>query len=385
MNDMTEAPTRGLGDNNPPIDLRTDLLERFAEPLKEANDALAAAKEVPAEVDNDEIAKTVADIVKAMAAHKKKLDGLRDTERKPYGDAFDTISATFDNVTRDLENWRKTIKQRGADYTDRKRRAEEKRLEEEAAEKRRVAAVAAARAEEAERTRNQASIQLGEFERLTNEAKLARLNAITDVDVKVADLTQAKADLQKIKFEASQLAADFALAIQKGETVTKEDKDAKRAEFETRIDAAKVKVTEAEQALAQARTAAREAKDAEDKRLAELAAAKKVVKVADAEVKQHTGDFYAAEKRADQIEERIDKPGLGIVHSDHGASASDMAVWKSSIIDVALLPMNTLRHLIDREALEIAVRKWMLAQPATVEARRMSGTVMEIVRVGTNR
>jgi hypothetical protein len=382
----TELDPRLLpGGNNPPVDLRADILERYADSFKDAADLLALAALVPAEIPDDGEQKKLNDLVKKMQARQNKLEVERDIELEPHAKNVSIITTAFNNPRRDLDNKRKDIKARGTEYSKKKEREEQARLEKEAEEKRIAAAESLRKGQEAEAAKVAASAAANEFERLSNEAKVARAGAVTAVEVAEASVATIKAAIQKIRFDIANADAGFKNRVMLGETVTDEEKQDARDEFKRQLEAEQGKLASANEALASAKTAAREAKEAADKIADQLAEKNKEVRTHASVAKQALGDAVQHEQRADKIEKRADEPGLGRTYSDHGAMSTLSSNWTFELEDISLLPLNVLRHLIARDALEAAIRKWMLGQPPTEEARKMTGVRFYIEQVGVNR
>lgn len=383
MNDMTPGP----GHNLPPIELtpaelKADLLARYAADLKLADDLMADAERAPAEINDDETQAPVLDLIKKMRSLEISLDKSWVEEEKPFKEKVDLIGATFRNPIKKLESLRLKIKEYTTAYTKRKDAAEKRRLEEEAERLRLKAAEDLRKAQAAENAKNEATRATDEFERLANAARIARAAANTDIEVAEAKVATARAAIGKAKADMLAAAAKFAGQIKDGIEVNDEEKQTKRREYDEALTAAKADLEAAETELKAAKDAAskalQEQRDAEEK----AREAARAVRAATRDVNENLGEALRSEKRADRIETRAEEPGLGQTRSEYGALSTLSTQWTCRVVDVGLLPLETLRHFIPKDVYETAARKWMLTQPATHEARRMPGTIMELENVG---
>lgn len=383
---MNEMP-RGIGDNNPPIELtptelKADLLARYEADLKLAETLLADAEKAPTEINDDATQGTVLDLIKKMRGLELDLDKAWVVEEKPFKEKVDLIGATFRNPIKKLETLRIKIKAFTTAYTERKDAAEKRRLEEEAERLRLKAAEDLRKAQAAEHAKNEASRATDEFERLANAARIARAAANTEIEVAEAKVATAKAAIGKAKADMLAVAADFAGRVKDGQEVTEAEKVAKRAEYDAALTAAKADLEAAETELKTAKDAAsralQEQRDAEEK----AREAARAVRAATRDVNENLGEALRSEKRADRIETRAEEPGLGQTRSEYGALSTLSREWKCRVTDVGKLPIEKLRHFVPIDVWETAARKWMFSQPPTPEARQMPGTIMEIENNG---
>ena len=108
--------------------------------------------------------------------------------------------------------------------------------------------------------------------------------------------------------------------------------------------------------------------------------AKREEKIATRDTKGALEDALRNEKRADRIEQKAEGPDadLARTRSEHGGVATVSRNWTCRIVDASKLDYKTLQPFVPLDIWEICLRKWMLLQPATQEARQMPGAVMEI-------
>lgn len=181
--------------NNPPPDLLVGevLRERLADDhkklLQRCEDLRAASENMP-NIDDEDIARSVADYIKQIMAAVKAVEGARVAEKEPYLAGSRTVDGFFkaasdplDLVKRGVEK-RLTIYMREKAEAERRERMERERLAREQAEAARRAA------EEAER-------------------KLADERSLQDAIEAGKRAEQAEADRAKAEQEASARAAEL--------------------------------------------------------------------------------------------------------------------------------------------------------------------------------
>lgn len=377
MNDM--AP-RGMGDNSPPEDLKLDIETRYHDSLNQVAELLDAASTVPDVIEDDATQTKVAELIRKIRFVETTLDGARKLEKEPHDAKVKLINGVFNTRIEKLEAKRKVINERSTAYLEKKAATEKRRLAEEEEIRRAAAAKALAEAQEAERIKREAEEAQRKAEAEALAAQHARDKAIAEQ--KAAEERAELARLEEVRLAAERKKReieDGILAKQKAErdAVEQAQRDEQKRLDEIAMAAAKAN-REAEEALA------RTAKDEAAKALAERRDAEEATRLAKADVKVAGRDEKAAmgsalreERRADKIAGVIDGPeaDLARTRSEHGAVSTLQRVWKSRIVDRTKLPIATLFPFIDSEALEIAVRKYMLTQAP--ENRVMAGTVME--------
>lgn len=380
MNDIV----RGIGDNLPPPDLKSTIEERYHSSLTQVAELLDAAATVPDEL-NDETQPKCAELIKKIRFAETTLDGARKLEKEPFDQSVKLINGLFNTRIDKLEAARKILNDRSEAYLKRKAAAEARRLQEEEDKRREAARIALERAQEAERTKNVASVAVNEFEALANDAKMARASAGSDIEKAQARIATAKAEIAKIKAEIANENAKFAQRVQAGEEVTADEKAQKRVHYEGVLAGAKGELEEAEGELRTAREAAAEARRKQDQIDENLRNAKKEVKTAERDVKEHIGEAVREEKRADRIADVVAGPEaeLARTRSEHGATSTLSRKWTSTIIDRDKLDKNALWPHINGDALDAALWKWMMAQPK--DKRVMAGARIEEETIGQTR
>lgn len=380
MNDAAnefEQTGPGPGHNMPPEPTLIERLnEKYKADLAEVQPLLDTAKTVPERIDDDPTQKKAADLVRKMADLQRRLDTDLDIEKKPLEDDVKIIKATFNNPWDLLETQRKAVKVLTTDYTRRKDDAEKKRLAEIEAKKREEERVALQLAQEADTAKQNAARAVDAFEQQSNAARIAKASATDAVQIAEADLLEAKSKVGKVRAEGLQIKADYAVMAKNKEAVDETERTARQEKYKTDLEAAQAEVTRCEGLLQTAKDNAAEAKRIADAAEASLKTANKDLRAATSDATQHFTTAVRADREATKIGERIAGPSLGRVVSDHGTGAGAMRNWKCDLVDVAAVPLETLRHLIDPEALRVAGRKWMLGQPANTKARQMPGFSM---------
>lgn len=380
MNDAAnefEPTGPGPGHNNPPEPTLIErLTDKYKGDLAEVQPLIATAKTVPDKIEDDATQKKAADLVRKIADLQKRLKANKDYEKKPLEDDVKIIKATFDNPSDLLEEVRVAVKALTTDYTRRKDDAEKARLAKIEADKREEERVALQLAQEADTAKQNAARAVDAFEQQTNAARIAKASATDAVQIAEADLLDAKAKVGKVRAEGLQIKADYAVAAKNKEAIDETERTARQEKYKADLDAAQAEVTRCEGLLQTAKDNAAEAKRQADAAEAALRTANKDLRVATTEVNQHMTTAVRADREATKISEKVAGPSLGRVVSDHGTGAGAMRQWKCDLVDIRDVPLNTLRHLIDPEAIRVAGRKWMLTQPANTQARQMPGFAM---------
>lgn len=387
MNDAAnefDPPPAGPGHNMPPEPTTIErLTEKYKTELAEVQPLLDASATVPERIDDDPTQKKAADLVRKMADLQKRLEANLDYEKKPLEDEVKIIKATFNNPWDLLEKARKAVKVLTTDYTRRKDDAEKKRLAEIAAKKREEEALNLRLASEAEAAKLNAGKAVDAFEKDANAARMAKASATSVVENADADLLGAKAKVGRVRAEGLQIKADYATMAKNKEPIDEAERTAKQEKYKADLEAAQAEVTTAEEMLKVAKNDAAEAKRLADEAEESLKAANKDLRTASSDLNQHTTAAIRSDRESSQIEKKVAGPSLGRVVSDHGTAAGAMRNWKCELHDVSLVPLETLRHLIDPEAIRIAGRKWMMGQPANTKARQMPGFAMYEDDVGS--
>jgi hypothetical protein len=374
MDNLSAFQRDGIGGNNPPITIGDELRERHAELMKRASDAIAAAADAPAEVNDDATNGKVGELVKIIRKVELALDAAKDKEAEPHQDKLSKVRGFFMEAMKRLEDVRKPLKARHDDYLARKEVAEKARLAKEQEEKREKARIALLNAENAERDKNALTRESQEAERLAKESREARDGAVSEQEIAMADLTDAKLELSKAKTAKLELVADRSRKMRDGIEIDAAQYDAACINADSAVNRAKGMVDGCTELLSSARAKARAAKEEQDRLAAEAAALAKRERAATAEVKSHLGEAERHERQADKIEAKIEgKPGdLVRTHSEHGATSTMGRQWFYEVTDSRLLDKERLWPFIDEEVKRIAYTKWAKLQ--TVDAdKQMPG------------
>lgn len=187
------------GSNNPPPDANP-LLERLTEeaaPLAKRRDELLAACERVPDVDSDEIAGKVADLIKLVTACSKNAEAARISTKEPFLASGRLVDSFYKRITDPLDKAKKlvehrlTLWQRAVAEAERKRREEAERLARDAAA---AAAKAAREAEAAMRTQAGLDAAVEAAER----ARVAAADAVVAeraAQAKPAELSRTRGDV----------------------------------------------------------------------------------------------------------------------------------------------------------------------------------------------
>lgn len=363
MNDMSnERP--GLGHNFPPVTIGDELRERHADLLKRADEAIAAAADAPMEVNDDATQGKVGELVKIIRKVEIALGNEKDKEVAPHQDRLERVRGFFAEAAKRLEKVRLPLKAKHDDYLARKEVAEKARLAKEQEEKREKARVAMLNAENAERDKNALARESQEAERLSRESREARDGAVSEQEIAMADLTDAKLALSRAKTAKLELVAERSRKMRDGVEIDVAQYDAACINADSAINRAKGMVDGCTELLSSARAKARAAKEEQDRLAAASAAAAKKEREATAEMNAQFKEAERHERQADKIEAKIEgKPGeLVRSHSEHGATSTMARVWQYEVTNEALLDKDKLWPFIDGEVKRIAYGKWAKLQ-----------------------
>jgi hypothetical protein len=370
MNDLSEA--RGIGDNKPPVSLVDTLAEKYKKELDQAAELKDAAESAPIKIDDDETEAKVSELILNIRGLERVFDDAQKEERKPFADTVKVINGYFLTKIEPLTALRDKLKARSGEYLERKAAAAKRALEEEAEKKREQAKRDLEAAQKAEAERIAAENARKEAQRKADEAEAAKVKA--EQDRKDAEARREAA-----------LEAEKKLARERKEREAQAAKDAEAQAAQKLIDDAAAAKAKADREQAEKEAAEAKAKrDAarEEQRKAEDAAAqaKRDERLATRDGKEALDNAVRSEKHADKMESKAEGPDadLARTRSEHGAVSTMSRNWVCRVTDYDKLDKNALWGLIHRDAIDVAVRKWMLLQPTTQEARQMPGTVMEI-------
>lgn len=365
-------PNVFIGANNPPVNIVETLSEKYKRELDQAAELRDAAKSVPERIEDDETEAKATELILKMRGLERLLEDSQKAERKPYNDQVKSINGFFLTKIEVLEKERGVISVRSGEYLDRKAAAERRKLEEEAQKKREEARIALESAQKAEADRLAAEKARQEEERKAAVAKAEKEQA--ERDKKAAEERAALA-----------IETEKRLARERKEREAQDQRDAEARAAQKVIDdaamaKAKAEREEAEKEAAEAR-AKRDAARAEQRQAEDNAAeAKRDERTATRDSKGALDEALRNEKRADRIEQKSEGPDadLARTRSEHGGVATVSRNWTCRITDPTKLDYKTLQPFVPLEVWEVCLRKWMLLQPATQEARQMPGAVMEI-------
>jgi hypothetical protein len=185
--------------NNPPADANPllDRLTAEAATLTKRRDELLAACERVPDIDSDEIAGKVADLMKLVSACTKNAEAARVDRKEPFLASGRLVDAFYRKITDPLDKakarvaMKLTIYQRAVADAERRRREEAERLAREAAAE---AARTAREAEEAMRTQAglDAAVEAAERARVAQADAVAAEKAAA---VKPAELSRTRGDV----------------------------------------------------------------------------------------------------------------------------------------------------------------------------------------------
>lgn len=354
----------GLGHNSPPISIGDELRERHADLLKRADEALQAAADAPAEVNDDATEGKVGELVKILRKTELALEAEKKKEVEPHQDTVDKVRGFFTEIAARLEKVRLPLKKKSEDYLLRKAEAEKKRLAQEEADRREKARIALLNAENAEHDKTALAREADEARRLSDDAKAAKESAQTEQEIAAADLAQAKAELSRAKTVVLEFASERSIKVRDGIALDEADFTARKQAAEAVVATARDKVSGCEDLLRQARERARAARAEQDRLAAEVVAANRREREAAAEVKSHMTEAVRHDNAANRIEAKIEGKPADLVrnHSEHGAMSTLARQWFYEVTDPDKLDAVRLWPFVDGEAKRIAFGKWARAQ-----------------------
>lgn len=368
MNDMTPAT---IGHNQPP--LSETLGSRYESHITSIQEYLAAAAKAPAKVEDDKTAQDIADLIKKLQTAENDLTAAFEAEKAPHNLTITQISGFFKTWIDKVVPVKKTLKNINGDYKARKDAEAKKKAEEDAAKKRAEEEKQRREAADAKSTADAARMALEEFKRLEEEAAEAKSSAQSEQELAQAEVARCEAKLAKVKADNSALAAEFARRVVEGNPATDEEKATKRGEAEANLKAAKADLEAARGLLTEAREKAKAAREAAKKAEEEAAEKRRETEKAERDRKFAEEAANRSANQAAKIENKLQAGDVssGGIRSIHGALQTSQMVWKAEVIDRALLDKDALWSLIHGDAIEVAVRKWMLLQPE--DKREMPG------------
>jgi hypothetical protein len=354
----------GLGHNSPPVTIGDELRERHADLLKRADEALLAAANAPAEINDDSTEGKVGELVKILRKTELALEAEKKKEVEPHQNTVDKVRGFFTEIAARLEKVRLPLKKKSEDYLLRKAEAEKKRLAEEEADRREKARIALMNAENAERDKTSLAREAAEAQRLSEDAHAAKESAQTDQEIAAADLAQAKAELSRAKTVVLEFASERSIKVRDGIAIDEVDFATRKQSAEAGVATARNKVSGCEDLLRQAREKARAAKAEQDRLAAEVVAANRKEREAAADVKSHMTEAVRHDNAANRIEAKIEGKPADLVrnHSEHGATSTLSREWFYEVTDADRLDAVKLWPFVDGEAKRIAFGKWARSQ-----------------------
>lgn len=385
MNDMSQNERVAIGGNNPPEPLLDTLHKRHKSLLDKFIEHADVAKSVPVKIVDDETHAKAIELIRLMREDEAMADAMKKLERKPFNDSLKIVNNVFETRIEASEKLRTEINARHLAYSQVKADAERRRLEEIEEASRAAAKKAEDEAAAAEQRRIEAERAEQKAIQDAKDAEDRRLKAIQDAKDAEERAEKAKAEEKRLAEERKERERlEKIQADQKKERDEKEEAERlerKRVEDEAMAAARKTREEEEAKAVT-AKAEAKEAKQERDDANEEARESRAEAKVAKRDETQHMGEALREEKRADRIADKVAGPvaDLARSRSEHGATGTIASNWKSWIVDKKLLDKEALWNLIATDAIDVALRKWMLLQP--IEKRSMPGAVMEIEQSG---
>jgi len=398
-----DAPT--LGHNNPPEPiapktLQEDLAERYADLSKRVDELLKLVEAAPAEVKDEATFKPLSDLLKAGRVALAMSESTRKIENEESRRRTAMIDSWFKNPADKLALALKAVKERTDVYLEEVKAAEKKRRDEEA-ERKRIAAEEKRWDSIWEEARGELAIydarkadEMAAAQRKIKEAAARRADHLRDrvkrlrlVEPylaqraerrRLADEAKAEADRKAAADEAELLEADRVAAERRAETKRKAQEDEERLRLAQEATAAKL--AEEKKATDAARRQETKAKgQAQDH-------AVKAEEHADA-AEDLGGAADRLDKRADRAERHANASGADMSRqrSELGTVSSVSKSWKVIEVDRNKLDLNLLRGFLHPDAVDVAVRGYMMAHKNDPGGPKLEGAVFDQVEEGVYR
>lgn len=402
---MTDTPAR---DHNQPPELiqktiHEELAERYDYLTKRIAELTKDAATVPAEITTEEQFKPVSDLIKAARAIYSPtgaMEAARKIENEEARKRVAQIDAFFKNPAEALKKLMAPVIEKATAYLDNKKAEEEKRRKDEADRKAKIAADKAedaiwadARGELAAYDARKAD-ERAVVERARKEAAARRADHLKDRGKRLAKAEpylQKRAERRRLALEAeaqrrAKAAADEIerLTAEGEHRLALEAEDVRRAEDAARLEAARV----ANQAkLDQAR------KDTAAARRAETKAAGQA-EALDQQAEEHADDAEDLEgqagrlaKRASSAQRRAEASpaDMSRERSEMGTVSSIAKSWKVTGINRDELDLDLLRGYLHPDAVEVAVRAYMMAHRNDAGGPTLKGATFEQIEDGVFR
>ena len=190
---------RGIGDNSGNVDesarIRDNLDEKHRALLNRADQLLEAEDRVPPEINDDDQAGKVGDLVRLITAAVQAAELARKTEKEPHMAAARTVDGFFKEVSEPLEALKLRVSRRLTAYLTAKAERERRAREEEARRLREEAEKQAAAAAQVEAAAPVAAAIIME-QALATEAQAAQ--ASRAAAAKPADLSRTRGDVGSV-------------------------------------------------------------------------------------------------------------------------------------------------------------------------------------------
>lgn len=342
---MTDA-VAGPGHNLPPIAIpepdaiQADLDARFPNVQVRLDELLASAASVPKKINDEETFGKATALYTMMRDSTKDWDAERDKEKRAYDTAVGVVNNFFLGRIAKLND--KTtgvmpgLKEKIADYLDRKK----------------VAAQQAAAAE-AERKRQEAADKLKKAKELERE-QLEKIG-----EAWAADETARVAAWKRQIAEGALRAAEIDLEL-KG----KRDRETAAAAQDA-IEAAKKNV----------RVAKTEEKDATK----DATQARKEERKGASTVKAATSAAERADNQAERSERRATGPEANFARTrgEHGTMGTTARRWVVKSVDHAIVDLERLRGYIKPEALDAAAYRYMMDNSSDGKIPELKGAIFK--------
>lgn len=395
----------GMGHNQPPEPIvpktiPEELAERYAPLVERFKELEGLLREAPAEVETEEQFKPLSDLLKSCRELLSSNEDKRKLENSEWRKRVQMVDAFFKNMADRLVPLRDSLKERTDAYLEEKKAREKKARDDAAAakaaaaeEKRWDAIWADARAELAAYDRRKA--EEAELEaRRRKEAAARRADHLKNRAkrlAKVEPYLELRAERRRAAIAAAEAAArkaaedDRARLEAEGDArMALEAEDARQATERARIEAARKKTADD---LAAAKTETAEARRDENKAGAK---ADKLVEQEDehaAAAEELGGAAERLGKRADRAARHADAgpAALSRTRSEMGTTSSLGRAWKVISVDRNALDLNLLRGFLHPDAVEVAVRGYMMAHRNDPGGPTLAGCVFEQVEEGNYR
>lgn len=405
---MTDDKPAGLGHNLPPESTEVVPPKTIQEQLAEAHKALTdrytelmeLASAAPAEVKTEEVFAPLSDLLKAGRAYLAMSEAARKIENEESRKRTAMIDTWFKNPAERLTLAMKAVKERTDVYLDEKKASEEKRRKDEADRKaqaardkaedalwadarRELALYDAAKAEEratAERLRKEAAAR--RTDHLREHAK-----RLKGVEAYLAE----RAERRRLKAAAAAAAAIKAAADERarleaeGEHRLAQEAADRRAEEEAaRVEEARVRNA------AELETAKKETQAARRAETKAAGQADTLFEAADdhgEEAEELGGAAARLGKRAERAERHANAApaDMSRTRSEMGTTSSITKTWKVTNIARDDLDLNMLRGFLHPDAVEVAVRGYMMAHRNDAGGPALKGATFEQVEEGVYR